>query len=64
VVPGDYDLYPGVFDEDGGVAGGGAHLGPFATIRRGNEVANYARSLGYSASAPYHNGDGYYVDVW
>lgn len=40
-----------------------AVYGPYATIRRANEVANYARSLGYSAVA-YHNGDGYYVRVW
>jgi hypothetical protein len=37
--------------------------GPYATIRRANEVANEARSLGFSALA-YHNGDGYYVKVW
>jgi hypothetical protein len=42
---------------------GVGHLGPYATIRRGNEVAAYYRSLGRSASAPYHNGNGYYVDV-
>jgi bifunctional N-acetylglucosamine-1-phosphate-uridyltransferase/glucosamine-1-phosphate-acetyltransferase GlmU-like protein len=38
-------------------------LGPYATIRRANEVANYARSLGYSAFV-YPNGDGYYVRIW
>ena len=43
--------------------GGLGHLGPYATIRRANEVAAYYRSLGYNASAPYHNGNGYYVDV-
>jgi len=37
--------------------------GPYATMRRANEVANEARSLGFSAIA-YHNGDGYYVKVW
>ena len=37
--------------------------GPYATIRRANEVASYYRSLGFSAIA-YHNGDGYYVRVW
>ncbi len=42
---------------------GRLHLGPIATIRRGNEVAAYYRSLGRTASPPYHNGDGYYVDV-
>jgi hypothetical protein len=39
-------------------------LGPYATIRRAWEVANYYRSLGYRTSAPFHNGDGYYVDVY
>jgi len=33
-------------------------LGPFATIRRANEV----RSYGHNAIA-FHNGDGYYVKV-
>jgi hypothetical protein len=37
--------------------------GPYATIRRANEVAYYYRSLGFSTLA-YHNGDGYYVRVW
>jgi hypothetical protein len=37
--------------------------GPYATIRRANEVAAEARSLGFSAVV-YHNGDGYYVKVW
>lgn len=37
--------------------------GPYATIRRANEVANYARSLGYSALV-YPVGDEYYVRVW
>jgi hypothetical protein len=37
--------------------------GPFATMRRANEVANEFRSLGFSALA-FHNGDGYYVKVW
>jgi hypothetical protein len=36
--------------------------GPYATMRRANEMANYFRSLGYEAIA-YHNGDGYYVSV-
>jgi hypothetical protein len=39
------------------------YFGPYATMRRANEVANYFRSLGYSAIA-FHNGDGYYVRVW
>lgn len=34
--------------------------GPFATMRRANEVADEARRRGYDAVA-YHNGDGYYV---
>jgi hypothetical protein len=37
-------------------------FGPFPTMRRANEVANQARSRGYSA-LPFHNGDGYYVKV-
>lgn len=37
-------------------------LGPFATMRRANEVANHYRRQGCSALA-FHNGDGYYVDV-
>ena len=35
-------------------------LGPYATIRRANEVAYEAGSLGYSTQV-FHNGDGYYV---
>jgi hypothetical protein len=42
---------------------GSMHLGPYATIRRAWEVANYYRGLGCRTSVPYHNGDGYYVDV-
>jgi hypothetical protein len=34
--------------------------GPYATIRRANEVAYEAGSLGYSTQV-FHNGDGYYV---
>jgi hypothetical protein len=37
-------------------------FGPYATMRRANEVANEARSYGFSAVA-FHNGDGYYVRV-
>ena len=37
-------------------------LGPYATMGRANEVANQARSYGYSAN-PFHNGDGYYVRI-
>lgn len=36
--------------------------GPYATIRRANEVAAWFRQQGFSAVA-FHNGDGYYVDV-
>jgi hypothetical protein len=39
-------------------------LGPYATIRRANEVANYCRSFGYNVSAPYHYGGGYCVNVF
>ena len=35
-------------------------LGPYATIRRANEVAYEAGNLGYSTQVS-HNGDGYYV---
>ena len=35
-------------------------LGPYATIRRANEVAYQAGDLGYSTQV-FHNGDGYYV---
>ena len=35
-------------------------LGPYATIRRANEIAYEAGSLGYSTQV-FHNGDGYYV---
>ena len=38
-------------------------FGPYATMRRANEIANQARSLGYSATA-FHDGNGYYVRVW
>jgi hypothetical protein len=47
----------------GGLQAQAITFGPYATMRRANEVANYARSLGYSALA-FHNGDGYYVRVW
>lgn len=46
-------------------------FGPYATIRRANEVANYARRLGYRAKVIYGGGlysqsspRVYYVDVW
>jgi hypothetical protein len=38
-------------------------LGPYATARRAQEVANYYIGQGYNARW-FHNGDGYYVDVW
>jgi hypothetical protein len=37
-------------------------FGPFATMRRANEVADTFRRQGCQAVA-FHNGDGYYVDV-
>jgi hypothetical protein len=44
-------------------------FGPYATLRRANEVANYARSLGYNAKviyggSLYYGTREYYVDVW
>ena len=41
----------------------GGHMGPYATIRRGDEVAAFCRSQGHWAGQTYHNGDGYYIDV-
>jgi hypothetical protein len=41
--------------------------GPYATIRRANEVANYFRSLGFDAQVIYGGTldyREYYVDVW
>jgi hypothetical protein len=50
----------------GGGAGGGVNQdgtrGPFATLRRAEEVAAQFRSQGLRAVA-FHNGDGYYVRV-
>src|SRR5262245_56357792 len=50
----------------GGGAGGGVNQdgtrGPFATMRRAEEVANEFRARGLRAVA-FHNGDGYYVRV-
>jgi hypothetical protein len=45
----------------GQVAGDGSY-GPYATMRRANEVANDFRRRGLSAIA-FHNGNGYYVRV-
>ena len=54
---------------DGNIEGGAGPVqltqacgtyGPYATIRRANEVAYEAGGLGYS-TAVFHNGDGYYV---
>ncbi len=44
-------------------------FGPYATLRRANEVANYARSKGYNAKVIYagsiiYGTREYYVDVW
>lgn len=49
----------------GGVGGGvnqDGTLGPFATMRRAEEVANHYSSQGLRAVA-FHNGDAYYVRV-
>jgi len=50
----------------GGGPGGGVNQdgtrGPFATMRRAEEVANQYRGQGLRAVA-FHNGDGYYVRV-
>jgi hypothetical protein len=45
----------------GQVAGNGSY-GPYATLRRAEEVANDFRRQGLQAIA-FHNGDGYYVRV-
>ena len=45
----------------GQVAGNGSY-GPYATMRRAEEVANDFRGRGFQAVA-FHNGDGYYVRV-
>jgi len=37
--------------------------GPYATIRRANEVANELRSLGFTVIV-FHDGNGYYVRAW
>ena len=42
-------------------------FGPYATLRRANEVANLARQRGYNAKIIYGYVDysrAYYVDVW
>jgi hypothetical protein len=38
-------------------------LGPFATIRRANEVAAQYRAQGHGVNV-FHNGDGYYLRVF
>ena len=38
--------------------------GPYATIRRANEVANYFRSFGLRAEVINGGNSEYYVDVW
>ncbi len=40
---------------------GDGSYGPFATIRRANEVVNMFRRMGYPNTIQYHNGDGQYV---
>ncbi len=45
-----------------GAGAGQLHLGPYATMRRANEVANEYRAQGFRAVA-FHNGDGYYVNA-
>ena len=50
---------------NGGGGGGDAAVGrhgPYATLRRAEEVANEYRAQGYRAVA-FHSGDGYVVDV-
>ena len=42
--------------------GGNARHGPYATLRRAEEVANGYRAQGFRAVA-FHSGDGYYVNV-
>ena len=48
------------------VASGGVNrdgtIGPYATLRRAEEIANQYRAQGMRAVA-FHNGDGYYVRV-
>ncbi len=46
-----------------------SRFGPYATLRRANEVAAYARSKGYRAKVGYagsiiYGTRSYYVDVW
>lgn len=44
-----------------------SRFGPYATLRRANEVANYARRRGYKAKIIYGYVEytrAYYVDVW
>ena len=45
-----------------GGGGGTGRYGPYATMRRAEEVANQYRAQGLRAVA-FHNGDGYYVNV-
>jgi hypothetical protein len=46
----------------GGGGGDTSRYGPYATMRRAEEVANQYRTQGLRAVA-FHNGDGYYVNV-
>ena len=55
----------GVFGDQCRSAGGGGtqdRYGPFATLRRAEEVANQYRARGFQVVA-FHNGDGYYINV-
>jgi len=52
----------GTLGELCGGGGGTGRYGPYATMRRAEEVANGFRGQGLRAVA-FHNGDGYYVNV-
>lgn len=55
------------FNAAGSTTAVARRYGPYATLRRANEVANYARRYGYSAKIIYSSIDYtrvYYVDVW
>ena len=51
--PGRVDGIPG--------PNGLGHYGPFATIRRAQEVVRLFQAMGYPNTIQFHNGDGYYV---
>jgi hypothetical protein len=54
------DKGPGRVDGIPGPNGLG-HYGPFATIRRAQEVVRIFQAMGYPNTIQFHNGDGYYV---